>query len=107
VASRVRKQISISLSEPRSAGYLPEEDQRQRFANYCERIKRPIIQKALGPGYEDLCLILVSSALPAEGKTFTASTLPLSMGRASTTSPSCSSMPTSPGVPQLHAGARR
>ncbi len=80
--SRVRKQISISSSKLRSAGYLPEEDQRQHFADYCERIKRPIIQKALSPGAtEDLRLILLTSPLPGEGKTFTALNLALSMAR--------------------------
>jgi protein-tyrosine kinase len=82
VPSRVRKQISISLSKLRSAGYLPEEDQRQRFADYWERIKRPIIQKALSPrATEDLRLILVTSPLPGEGKTFTTLNLALSMAR--------------------------
>jgi len=82
VPSRVRKQISVSLSKLRSAGYLPEEDQRQRFADYCERIKRPIIQKALSPGAaEDLRLILLTSPLPGEGKTFTTLNLALSMAR--------------------------
>jgi protein-tyrosine kinase len=79
---RARKQISINLSELRSAGYLPEEDQQQRFAEYCERIKRPLIQKALSPeASEDLRLILLTSPLPGDGKTFTTLNLALSMAR--------------------------
>jgi protein-tyrosine kinase len=80
VPSRVRRHISISLSALRSAGYLPEEGQRRRFADYCERIKRPIIQKALSPrATEDLRLVLLTSALPGDGKTFTTLNLALSM----------------------------
>jgi Mrp family chromosome partitioning ATPase len=78
----VRKQISISMSELRSAGYLPEEDQQQRFAEYCERIKRPIVQKALSPEASDhQRLVLVTSPLPGDGKTFTTLNLALSMAR--------------------------
>lgn len=81
-SARDRKQISISVSELRSAGYLPEEDQQQRFADYCERIKRPIIQRALSPqASDDQRLILVTSPLPGDGKTFTTVNLALSMAR--------------------------
>lgn len=66
----------------RDAGYLPEEGQELRFADYYRAIKRPIIQQALGANAAaELRLILVSSALPGEGKTFTSVNLALSMAR--------------------------
>jgi len=76
------KQISFDLVRLRTAGYLPEEGQEPRFADYYRAIKRPIIQQALGVNAAaDLRLILVSSALPGEGKTFTSVNLALSMAR--------------------------
>jgi protein-tyrosine kinase len=77
-----RKQFSIRLPELRRAGYLPDEDQEWRFADYCQRIKRPIIEKALSAGAtEDLRLILLTSPLAGEGKTLTTLNLALSMAR--------------------------
>ena len=72
----------MDLVRLRTAGYLPEEGQELRFADYYRAIKRPIIQQALGVNAAaDLRLILVSSALPGEGKTFTSVNLALSMAR--------------------------
>ena len=76
------KRIWLDLVRLRTAGYLPEEGQEVRFADYYRAIKRPIIQQALGVNAAaDLRLILVSSALPGEGKTFTSVNLALSMAR--------------------------
>lgn len=76
------KRISIEPSQLRAAGYLPEEGEERRFADYYRAIKRPLIQKALTiDGAAELRLILVSSALPGEGKTFTTLNLALSMAR--------------------------
>jgi protein-tyrosine kinase len=76
------KRIWLDLVRLRTAGYLPEEGQELRFADYYRAIKRPIIQQALGVNAAaDLRLILVSSALPGEGKTFTSVNLALSMAR--------------------------
>ena len=66
----------------RTFGYLPEQGQERRFADYCHRIKRPLIDRALGPNSApDARLILLSSALPGDGKTFVTLNLALSMAR--------------------------
>jgi exopolysaccharide/PEP-CTERM locus tyrosine autokinase len=52
----------------------------RRFADHYRRVKRPLIEKALA-GTSDMRLILISSALPGDGKTFTSFNLALSMAR--------------------------
>ena len=74
--------IALDRTRLRAAGYLPEVGQELRFADYYREVKRPIIQRALAPGAPaNQRLILVTSSLPAEGKTFTAFNLALSMAR--------------------------
>jgi protein-tyrosine kinase len=70
----------IDTSALRNAGYLPEEGLERRFADHYRRLKRPLIEKALA-GPADMRLILISSALPGDGKTFTSVNLALSMAR--------------------------
>ena len=72
--------ISIDLAALRAAGYLPEEALDRRFVEHYRRIKRPLIEQALAGGAEAR-LILVSSPLPGDGKTFTSINLALSMAR--------------------------
>jgi protein-tyrosine kinase len=74
------KRISLDLAALRRAGYLPEAGLERRFADHYRQIKRPLIEKALAGGPE-MRLILVSSALPGDGKTFTSFNLALSMAR--------------------------
>jgi exopolysaccharide/PEP-CTERM locus tyrosine autokinase len=62
----------------RSAGYLPDQQLDRRFADQFRQIKRPLIEAALA-GDPQKRLILVSSALPGDGKTFTCVNLALSM----------------------------
>ena len=76
------KRITVDFGRLRAAGYLPEQGQERRFAEYCHRIKRPLIDRALGPGSApDTRLIMLSSALPGDGKTFIAVNVALSMAR--------------------------
>ncbi len=76
------KVVPLDLGQLRTEGYLPEAGEARRFADYYREIKRPLIRKALAPdATADLRFILVSSALPGEGKTFTTLNLALSMAR--------------------------
>jgi protein-tyrosine kinase len=82
VTEHALKRINIDLATIRSAGYLPEEGQERRFADHYRQIKRPLIENALAPDTAaDMRTILVSSALPGDGKTFTAINLALSLAR--------------------------
>jgi protein-tyrosine kinase len=74
------KRIKIELRSLREAGYLPEEGLERRFADHYRQIKRPLIEKALSGGAE-MRLIMVCSALPGDGKTFTSINLALSIAR--------------------------
>jgi protein-tyrosine kinase len=74
------RHITIDLGALRAAGYLPAEGLEGRFRDHYRRIKRPLIEKALA-GSADMRLIMVSSALPGDGKTFTSINLALSMAR--------------------------
>jgi protein-tyrosine kinase len=74
------RHIATDLSALRTAGYLPEAGLERRFADHFRQIKRPLVDKALAGG-ADMRLILVSSALPGDGKTFTSINLALSIAR--------------------------
>lgn len=74
------KSIPVDLAALRAAGYQPEEKLDRRFAEHYRRIKRPLVEQALAGGAAAR-LILVSSALPGDGKTFTSINLALSMAR--------------------------
>jgi protein-tyrosine kinase len=76
------RRIQVDMSRLRSAGYLPEEGHERRFADYCHRIKRPLIDRALSvDGVRDARLMLLTSAVPGDGKTFMTINLALSMAR--------------------------
>lgn len=78
------KRIAIDLNSLRAAGYLPEQEQDRQFADHFRLIKRPLLQKALQadlPGEVNRRLLMVSSALPGDGKTFTSINLALSIAR--------------------------
>ena len=78
----------ISLCSPalQAEGYLPEAGQEQRIANQYRAIKRPILQRMSAmaarskPG-EGAQLLMVTSALPGDGKTFTSINLARSIAR--------------------------
>jgi exopolysaccharide/PEP-CTERM locus tyrosine autokinase len=74
------KRITIDMRSLREAGYLPEEGLERRFADHYRQIKRPLIEKAFS-GTPEMRLIMVCSALPGDGKTFTSINLAFSMAR--------------------------
>lgn len=76
------KMVRIDREALRRAGLLPAEAQERRLANEYRKIKRPLLAAALGRGVEkvpDGHLIMVASALPGEGKTFTCVNLAMSL----------------------------
>jgi protein-tyrosine kinase len=76
------RHVTLDLEAMRADGYLPEAKTAQQFANHYRRIKRPLIDKAVsGPGSSSLDprVIMVTSALPGDGKTFTSINLAMSM----------------------------
>lgn len=77
-----QRRIAIDFNLLRAQGEIPEAGLERRFADYYREIKRPLIQSMLGPeARTDARLVLVTSALPGEGKTFTSLNLALSVAR--------------------------
>lgn len=78
----MHRRTLVDVASLRAEGYLPDAAQERRFADYCHRIKRPLIERVMAAGAApDARLIMVSSALPGDGKTFVALNLALSMAR--------------------------
>jgi protein-tyrosine kinase len=76
------RRIEVDLEALRARGEIPETSQERRFADYYREIKRPLIARALAnDAPQEARIILVTSALPADGKTFTALNLALSIAR--------------------------
>lgn len=83
------RQILVDRQALRAEGYLPEVTEDRAFADQYRQIKRPLVAAALassarGPGSPGL--IMVASALPGDGKTFTGINLALSLARERDTS---------------------
>jgi protein-tyrosine kinase len=82
-----RRRVALDLEALRAAGYLPEPVRNHVFADQYRQIKRPLIEKALSdPGSPQMRLLLVTSALQGDGKTFTSINLALSLARERDTS---------------------
>lgn len=74
--------LTLDLDVLREAGLLPPAHQERELAQQFRQIKRPLINNALGRGIEALPdgnLVMIASAVPGEGKTFTSVNLALSM----------------------------
>ncbi len=76
------KMVTISRTAIRSAGLLPPEHQERQIADQYRQIKRPLVATATKKGAESIPnshLIMVTSAMPGDGKTFTSINLAISM----------------------------
>jgi len=74
--------VAIDQNALRAAGMLPPVHQEHEIAQQYRRIKRPLINNALGRGVAQLPsgnVIMITSAVPGEGKTFMSLNLALSM----------------------------
>ncbi|HTC15664.1 MAG TPA: hypothetical protein VK695_07675 [Steroidobacteraceae bacterium] len=74
--------IKIDQDALRAAGLLPPAHQEHELAQQYRRIKRPLINAALGRGVAPLPqgnLLMMTSAVPGEGKTFMSLNLAFSM----------------------------
>src|SRR6185437_574927 len=76
--------LAIDLATLRAAGLVPADEDERRLMEQYRHIKRPLIANvnANGRGATSLLnrhLIVIASAMPGEGKTFTAINLALSM----------------------------
>ena len=81
------RKLPVDLEALRASGYLPEKEQERRLADHYRQIKRPLIQRALtAADAPEMRLILVTSPLPGDGKTFTSINLAMSMARERDTS---------------------
>jgi protein-tyrosine kinase len=76
------RRIHIDSSALREAGYLPETSRDRQFANHYRQIKRPLLARVhavADPSAASPRLIMMASALPGDGKTFTSINLCLSL----------------------------
>jgi protein-tyrosine kinase len=78
--SKPAARITVDKTALRANGYAAEEGKEKQFANHFRRIKRPLIEKAMSSDVAgEPRVIMITSALPGEGKTFTSINLALSM----------------------------
>jgi protein-tyrosine kinase len=78
-AGKPAKRITLDRAVLRAQGYLAEASKEKHFADHFRRIKRPLVDKALSQGTGETRIIMITSALPGEGKTFSCINLALSM----------------------------
>ncbi len=77
-----RRSITVDAARLRAAGYLPEAGHELVFMDSYRELKRPLIRRCMAAGASpQQRLVMVSSALPGEGKTFTTLNLALSIAR--------------------------
>lgn len=76
------RRVQIDREALRAEGLLAPEKQARKLAEEYRQIKRPLLANAAGRGAESIPranLIMVGSAVPGEGKTFTAINISLSL----------------------------
>jgi exopolysaccharide/PEP-CTERM locus tyrosine autokinase len=81
-AGRTSRLVTIDLERLKARGYVSPDAPTTQVADEFRVIKRPIIRNAQGRGGAKVRngnLVMVTSALPAEGKTFTAVNLAMSI----------------------------
>ena len=72
--------VPVNRDALRSAGVLPPPTEERRISQEYRQIKRPLVANAFGPAaLPNGGLIMLASALPGDGKTFTAVNLSLSL----------------------------
>jgi exopolysaccharide/PEP-CTERM locus tyrosine autokinase len=77
-----RRSIELNLPQMRARGFITPDAAKSQMADEFRVIKRPIIRNALGQGTDKIKhgnLVMVTSALPREGKTFTSVNLAMSV----------------------------
>jgi exopolysaccharide/PEP-CTERM locus tyrosine autokinase len=77
-------QVQIDTAHLRQAGLMPEPEKDRQFAEHYRQIKRPLLARAASeyePGRANQRVIMVASALPGDGKSFTSFNLAMSMAR--------------------------
>ncbi len=82
--SKLQYRIAIDREALRRAGFIAPEDEERVLVDQYRQIKRPLIAHAFGKRATKIVdghLILVSSAVAGEGKTFTCINLALSLAR--------------------------
>lgn len=81
-AAKVSRQVQIDLARLSGMGYLTPETPRAQIADEFRVIKRPLLENVYGKSaasVERANLIMVTSSLPGEGKTFVAVNLAMSL----------------------------
>lgn len=76
--------LEIDIEALRRAGAIPPAEAERQLANEYRRIKWPLLAAAIGRGGESVPegnLVMITSALPGDGKTFTSVNLALSIAR--------------------------
>jgi exopolysaccharide/PEP-CTERM locus tyrosine autokinase len=84
VAAELPRVIHVDRDRLQVDGHLPSAKMERLVSNQFRHIKRPVIKNALGRGAEPVPnghLVMVTSSLPGEGKTFSSLNLAFSIAR--------------------------
>ena len=77
---QVSRQVHVDLAKLRARGLLTSDDERSKVAEEYRLIKRPILANAFGPHpVRKGNMVMVTSSLPGEGKTFSTINLAISI----------------------------